>query len=164
MSSIRSEQAIKDKGAKWHADETSVSDLTWKEKKMHLGAQNEDLLDEVFSSSETAPLPAVEGAPVTVDWRNTEGVSYVTPVKNQGSCGSCWAFATTAGLESQVMIGTGGMPIDLSEQILVSCSGAGTCSGGSSASASNLHPRCGAAPGELLPVHRHEQSLQQRLR
>lgn len=131
-------QAIKDKGARWHADKTSVSELTWKEKQMHLGgSENEDSLTELLSSPETAPLPAVEGAPVTVDWRNTEGVSYVTPVKNQGSCGSCWAFATTGGLESQVMISTAGVPIDLSEQILVSCSGVGTCSGGSSASASN---------------------------
>lgn len=130
-------QAIKARGAKWHADVTSVSELTWKDKKMHLGAsENEDSLTELLSSPETAPVPAVEGAPVTVNWRNTEGVSYVTPVKNQGSCGSCWAFATTAGVESQVMISTAGMPIDLSEQILVSCSGTGTCSGGSSASAS----------------------------
>jgi C1A family cysteine protease len=80
----------------------------------------------------------VTAAPPTVDWRGVEGVSYVTPVKNQGSCGSCWAFATTAGLESQVMIGTRGMPIDLSEQTLVSCGGVGSCSGGSSASASNF--------------------------
>ena len=130
-------QAIKAKGAKWHADETSVSGLTWKEKKLRLGAsEDEEFLAEVLSSSETAPIPPVEGAPATVDWRNSLGVSYVSPVKNQGSCGSCWAFASTAGLESQAMIGTAGMPVDLSEQILVSCSGAGTCSGGSSASAS----------------------------
>jgi C1A family cysteine protease len=131
-------QAIKDKGARWHADKTSVSELTWKEKKMHLGASdNEDSLAELLSSSETAPIPTVAAAPATIDWRNMEGVSYVTPVKNQGSCGSCWAFATTAGLESQVMIDTAGVPIDLSEQILVSCSGAGNCSGGSSTSASS---------------------------
>jgi C1A family cysteine protease len=132
-------QAIKAKGAKWHADQTSVSELTWKEKKLRLGAgENEDFLVQFFSSPETAPIPLVTASPPTVDWRNLEGLSYVSPVKNQGSCGSCWAFATTAGLESQVMIGTAGMPIDLSEQILVSCSGAGSCAGGSSASASNF--------------------------
>jgi C1A family cysteine protease len=130
--------AIQAKGAKWHADETSVSNLTWKEKKKYLGGSEfEDLLVEFYSDGEMAPLPEVEGAPYLLDWRNLGGISYVSPVKNQGGCGSCWAFATTAGVESQVMLSKNGTPIDLSEQVLVSCSGAGTCSGGSSASASN---------------------------
>jgi C1A family cysteine protease len=131
-------QAIKAKGARWHADETSVSKMTLKEKKMRLGArEDEDVTAQDLSLEATAPIPMVTAAPATVDWRNVEGVGYVSPIKNQGSCGSCWAFATTAGLESQVMINSAGMPVDLSEQILVSCSGAGSCSGGSSATASN---------------------------
>jgi C1A family cysteine protease len=131
--------AIKVKKAKWHANKTSVSELSMKEKRNRLGGDEfEDLMAESLSSQETAPIPVLEGAPATFDWRNLEGISYVTPVKNQGSCGSCWAFATTAGLESQVMMATGGMPIDLSEQILVSCSGVGSCSGGSSAAASSF--------------------------
>ncbi len=131
--------AIKAKGAKWHADKTSVSELSDEEKKRRLGGHEfEDLLAEALVTSETAPIPMIESSLAQVDWRSVEGFSYVTPVKNQGSCGSCWAFATTAGLESQVMIGTQGTQIDLSEQILVSCSGAGSCSGGSSATASNF--------------------------
>jgi len=130
--------AIREKGARWHADETSMSRLTQKEKKMRLGArEDEDLLAWVYSPQEMAPVPEMADAPATLDWRNAAGVNYVSPVKNQGSCGSCWAFATTAGLESQVMISGGGVPVDLSEQILVSCSGVGSCSGGSSSSASN---------------------------
>jgi C1A family cysteine protease len=145
-------EAIKAKGAKWHADETSVSNLTMKEKKLRLGAgEGEDFLGEALSSSETAPIPLVTAAPPTLDWRGVEGVSYVTPVKNQGSCGSCWAFATTAGLESQVMISTAGMPIDISEQILVSCSGMGNCSGGSSAGASNYIRDVGLPLESCLP-------------
>ena len=130
--------AIKIKGARWHADKTSISVLSEKEKKKRLGdREDEDIIVQALSSPESAPTPQVEGAPATMDWRNAGGISYVSPVKNQGSCGSCWAFATTAGLESQYMISQGGMPIDLSEQILVSCSGMGSCSGGSSASASS---------------------------
>lgn len=128
-------QAIKAKGARWHADHTSVSWLSEKEKKMRLGAFEQEYVTPGFE--DTAPLPPVTAAPPTIDWRNVNGVSFVSPVKNQGSCGSCWAFAVTAALESQVMIGTGGLPIDLSEQILVSCSGAGSCSGGSPTTASN---------------------------
>ncbi len=129
---------IKARNAKWHADETSVSRLTMKEKKMRLGHKDDGGLEAIVGdSSSSVPLATVEGAPATLDWRNLNGISYVSPVKNQGSCGSCWAFAVTAGLESQAMIGTNGTQVDLSEQILVSCSGAGSCSGGYTSSASN---------------------------
>jgi len=129
---------IKARNAKWHADETSVSRLTMKEKKMRLGHKDDGGLEAIVGDTSTSvPLATVEGAPSTLDWRNVGGISYVSPVKNQSSCGSCWAFAVTAGLESQAMIGTNGTQVDLSEQILVSCSGAGSCSGGYTSSASN---------------------------
>jgi cathepsin L len=68
--------------------------------------------------------------PETVDWR-TSG-EYVNPVKNQGTCGSCWAFSTIGSVESAFAIKTGKLP-QLSEQQLVQCSkgfGNGGCSGG----------------------------------
>lgn len=54
----------------------------------------------------------------------------MSPVKHQGSCGSCWAFAAVAAMESKILIKKG-TKTDLSEQHLVSrCSDSGSCGGG----------------------------------
>lgn len=65
--------------------------------------------------------------PATKDWR-TSGC--VTPVKDQGSCGSCWTFATTETVETAYCQATGTL-LTLSEQQLVDCCTAyNGCNGG----------------------------------
>lgn len=83
------------------------------------------------------------------DWRNRHGATvkgspyfqneitgWITPVKDQGSCGSCWAFSAIGAMEAVAKLYRNTTyNFDLSEQELVSCSGAGSCRGGWAASA-----------------------------
>ncbi len=64
--------------------------------------------------------------PDAFDWRDTNGV---TPIRNQGGCGSCWAFSAIGVVEASVLINDG-VSTNLSEQWLVSCTAAGSCNGG----------------------------------
>ncbi|CAL5028643.1 unnamed protein product [Urochloa decumbens] len=104
-----------------------------------------DLTDDEFRATRTGyKLPASKGQrttafryanvsldelPDSVDWR-AKGA--VTPIKDQGECGCCWAFSTVASMEGIVKLSTGKL-ISLSEQELVDCDVNGMdqgCNGG----------------------------------
>merc|ERR1711953_11500 len=75
---------------------------------------------------------AVESSPTSVDWRSKGAVS---AVKDQGECGSCWAFSATEEIESQIFMTTGKLP-QLSTQQIISCDKTdGGCDGGNTETA-----------------------------
>jgi C1A family cysteine protease len=121
--------AIAAKQAQWQAGETSMTQLNPAERMARLGLVKPAMLPA--SAEMLAAEPPPVGAPPSLDWRSNGG-NFVTPIRDQGGCGSCWAFATTAALESLTLRvnNTPGVDLNLSEQVLVSCGGAGSCAGG----------------------------------
>merc|ERR1712176_192211 len=100
-------------------------------------------------------------SPASIDWRYAKAV---TPVKNQGQCGSCWAFSATEAIESQMILESGGKyDFTLSPQQVASCTpGNGTygclgCNGGFTEGAYDyVKSAPGLANGFFIP---YQQSL-----
>lgn len=74
----------------------------------------------------------VSNMPESLDWRDVDSTSYVTPIRNQGQCGSCYSFASMAMLESRLLIlSNHSTEVIFSPQEVVSCSElAQGCEGG----------------------------------
>jgi C1A family cysteine protease len=123
------EDAIATGGHKWQAANHLVASLDDKERRRRLGFKPgpHDLslqAREIQSATRARPAAAfAAAAPSSFDLRNVSGVDYVTPIRDQGGCGSCVAFGTIATVETTARFvrQDASLAIDLSEAQLFYC-------------------------------------------
>jgi C1A family cysteine protease len=147
------QQQIDAKGYHWIAGRTTVSDLSDEEQQNMLGFKPPKGYQEwlakqpKFKASRTMSLPAV------FDWRDS---GIMTPVKNQGQCGSCWAFGAVGAFEAAVKRHDG-IEYDLSEQQVLSCNIYGSsCEGGWAEPVFELFKRYGAVAETCIPYQAND--------
>lgn len=154
---------ILERGKLWVAGNTEVSSLTYADKKLLYGQSKFPPGIEYYTGGilQTGPqLKAATASPMVDkwDWRNRHGKNWISPVKNQASCGSCWAFAATGATEAQTNLYFNQLlNLDLSEQDVLSCSGAGTCAGGYPGTALNYIATKGVVNESAFPYTHTDQ-------
>lgn len=150
----------------WRAGVTFVSQMTYEEKKWLLGKDVPMLYGFDYYKGGVFIMPERERLEYRNnniksssnyveewDWRNRHGKNWVTSVKDQGSCLSCWAFTALGTFESYINLYYNKLiNFDLSEQELISCTDAGDCdSGGIISYALNHMSSNGAITEEDFP-------------
>lgn len=143
-------------GYSWQRGVNQFTDRTGQERKAVSGLDRDLYFGEeqakmTQTGVEQLVLKYPGDIPHARDWRES---NVVTPVKNQGKCGSCWAFASTETLESHWAIYTGNLQ-DLSEQFILDCTpnpkkcgGTGGCQGGTAKLAYDKLKEFGGIPSE----------------
>jgi len=125
---IKIQKAITEKGSNWTAGTNWVTKLSREEQRRLCGT----ILEKPDPSEVTLlSLPQIDDLPAEFDWRDNNG-NWVTPVTDQGQCGSCAIFSGVAQAESWWKIYNSNLDsmIDLSEQFILSCGNVVTCEGG----------------------------------
>lgn len=145
-------------GYNWVAGHTTVSDLSPEQKQQLLGYYPSKAYQDWLAQQPRIAVDPKLVFPTRFDWRDS-GV--MTPVKNQGGCGSCWDFAATAAFEAAVKKHDG-IEYDLSEQQVLSCNiyGQGaSCDGGTADAVFDLFTRYGAVLESCMPYQANDNVL-----
>lgn len=116
--------------ASWEAGPTKFTAMSEEERAAYLlpEAPQQPSLDGqilTFSMESNPDLPAA------FTWADYDGANWMSPIRDQGDCGACWAFGSVAAVEAayRISLDDPDYPIDLSEQFYVSCIPGG-CGGG----------------------------------
>jgi C1A family cysteine protease len=147
-------------GYHWTAGPTSVSHLTPDEFHQLLGDRIPPHIQAMYDT--LRPDPAVERMRFrdSFDWRDYDGV---TPAKDQGACGSCWAFAAVGATEAHIRINEGVL-LDLSEQQQIDCNTSGSgCDGGQCLVGYGVYVDPGAKDEDCYPYLGEDGNCRQRL-
>jgi len=134
---------IKENAKTWEPSYNKISLLNETNKKIILGLKAEDQdINPLISNSlgKGKSLDIGVDLPESFDWRDQHGTDYITSIKDQSTCGSCWAFAGSAVLEGAINAYYNNPDLDynLSEQDLVSCYHGSGCYGATSAQIENM--------------------------
>ncbi len=142
---------IKREGFDWVAGETKMLKMIPEERRMYLMPNPPVIIHEnVFESDKNI----LTSYPSRLDYRDFMGYNWMTPIRDQKSCGSCWAFSTLGSLEAIIKMYNSDpfMDLDLSEQELVSCTLTGSCAyGGSQLFAANYIKSSGITDEDCFP-------------
>jgi C1A family cysteine protease len=151
------QKAIEESGAKWSAAVTPITNLSWEEKQQLCGTILEAPTGPYYKPDYSRELPD------SIDWRNIDGVDWVTPVTDQRQCGSCWAFGACAAFESRYGIVRNDpfILLDLSEQFMVSCSN-GSCGGYSVTGTMNFLENTGTTDEDCFPYYASDRPCSER--
>jgi cathepsin L len=116
----------------WKAGVNHLTDRLPSEIESLKGLNKDLFLFRSNRSSKKISKEFLKELPPSIDWRDQ---NVLTPIKDQDTCGSCWAFSASAVLESHIAIQTGKL-LNLSEQQMVDCTpnphkcgGSGGCNG-----------------------------------
>lgn len=163
--SDRLNKKLENENGLWRAGVTFISQMTFEEKKNMFGGIVPMLYGFDYYKRGVFVLPGYDDATLNAnlirstsnyvtewDWRNRHGKNWLTQVKYQGPCSSCWAFSSIGTFESYInLYYNQQLNLDLSEQEIISCGNAGDCQNGGYLSRSLSHIKTsGAIPEECF--------------
>lgn len=126
-------EEIAARGLEWRPEPTAIAERMGRGEGaglFGLAISEPEIASQMMSAvARPRTLAAAAPPPPRIDWRSHNGANYVSPIKDQGACGACVAFATCASIEARLSIQNAapGNFLDLSEAHLFFCGAGQAC-------------------------------------